>query len=132
LAQQVAHEPLVPWTDFPATVHPDKMVRVITDGGANTNPGLAGWSAVIRQNGITDHATNNAMEICAVVEVLRALPEGMHVCVSTDSAYVKNGITEWFPGWIRNYWRNSKGAAVANKSLWQALMNAVSRMRKNK
>jgi ribonuclease HI len=62
------------------------MVRVIAGGGARPNPGSAGCGAVIRQNGKCtftfghyDHATNNAMEIRAVVEALRDLPERMHV-----------------------------------------------------
>jgi ribonuclease HI len=113
------------------------MVHVITNGAARPNPGNAGWCAVIRQNGRCTfdfgqyaHATNNAVEIRAVVEASRVLPEGMHVWVSTDSAYVKKGFTEWLPEWIRNNWRNSKGAAVANKTLWQALLGMVGWMRK--
>jgi ribonuclease HI len=113
----------------------DKVVHVITDRSANPNPGPDGWGAVIRQNGPCtfdfghyDLARNNTMEIRAVVEASRVLAEGMHVWVSTDSAYVKKGITEWLPNWIRNGWRNSQGAAVANKSLWQALIHAVSRV----
>jgi hypothetical protein len=56
----------------------------------------------------------------------------MHAWVSTDSLYVKKRITEWLPGWTRNNWRNSNGAAVANKTLWQALLGMVGRMRKIK
>jgi ribonuclease HI len=66
----------------------------------------------------------------AVVEALQDLPEGMYVWISTDSAYVKKRITEWLPNWIRNNWGISAKTAVANKSLWQALMTAVGRMRK--
>jgi ribonuclease HI len=90
------------------------MVNVITDGGTRPNPGNAGWGAVTKQNrkctfnfGHYDHATNNVMEIPAVVEAFRVLPNGMHAWVSTDSAYVKKGITEWLLNWARNNWRNS-------------------------
>jgi ribonuclease HI len=62
------------------------------------------------------------MEIRAVVEALRFLPEGMNVCISTDSAYVERGVTEWVNGWAVNDWRTSTGAAVAHKSLWQNLL----------
>jgi ribonuclease HI len=48
-------------------------------------------------------ATNSAMEIRAVVEALRVLPDGVHVWVSTDSAYVKKGVAEWLPNWERNH-----------------------------
>jgi ribonuclease HI len=113
----------------------ENMVHAITDGGANQNPGNAGWLAMVRQNGRCtynfghyDHASNNAMRIRAVVEALRILQEGMHVCVSTDSAYVKKGITEWIPKWVLNRWCNSKGVAVANKTLWQELIVVTKRI----
>jgi ribonuclease HI len=70
------------------------------------------------------------MELLAVTEALANLPDGMHVWVMTDSAYVKNGITQWVPTWIRNNWRNSGGARVANKSLWERLIAGVNRMRR--
>jgi ribonuclease HI len=112
------------------------MVHVVTDGGARPNPGSAGRGAVIGQNwkctlnfGHYDRASNNAIEILAVVEAFRVLPETMHVWVSTDSAYVKKRITELLPNWVRNGWRNSKKAAVANKTLWQKLFEMVGRHR---
>jgi ribonuclease HI len=74
--------------------------------------------------------TNNAMELLAVTEALANLPDGMHVWVMTDSPYVKNGITQWVPTWIRNGWKNSGGARVANKSLWERLIAGVNRMRR--
>jgi ribonuclease HI len=134
LAQQVTRGPFEPWSDFPAMLSRDEMVHVVTDGGARQNPGNAGWGALIRQKGFctynfghNDRATNTAMEIRAVVEALRVLPPGMHAWVSTDSAYVKNGITQWLPKWMRNNWKNSQGAPVANKSLWQKLYEEVGR-----
>jgi ribonuclease HI len=75
-------------------------------------------------------ATNNAMEILAVTEALANIPDGMHVWIMTDSAYVKNGITQWVPNWIRNGWKNAGGARVSNKSLWDRLIAAVGRMRR--
>jgi ribonuclease HI len=113
------------------------MIHVITDGGSNPNPGPAGWGGVISRNGKCTfkfghhaHARDNAMEIHAVVEALHILPADIHVWVSTDSAYVKKGITEWLPKWVRNHWRNSNGAPVANKSLWDALVEVVKQTRK--
>jgi ribonuclease HI len=113
----------------------DKMVHIATDGGARPDPGAAGWGALIRQNGRCtwncghwDLASNNAMELTAVIEALSALPEQMHVWVMTDSAYVKNGIMQWSPVWTKNKWTNSKDGQVANRSLWERLMAQVGRI----
>jgi ribonuclease HI len=113
------------------------MVHIVTDGGARPNPGSGGWGALMRQSGHYainwghwDLTTNNAMELLAVTEALANLPDGMHVWVMTDSAYVKNGITQWVPNWIRNGWKNSSGNRVANKSLWERLIAGVNRMRR--
>jgi ribonuclease HI len=67
------------------------------------------------------------MELRAVTEMLSILPEWMHVWVSTDSAYVKMGITEWMGNWIANKWRTRQNAPVANKELWQQLITAAAR-----
>jgi ribonuclease HI len=65
---------------------------------------------------------NNAMELRAVIEALRIIPEGMHVWISTDSAHVKKGITEWMGTWIKRGWKTVNGTPVANKTLWQSLI----------
>jgi ribonuclease HI len=137
LAIQRAREQEVEWIKFGQELERDKMVHVVTDGGARPNPGAAGWGVLMRQSGKFainwghwDMATNNAMEILAVTEALANIPDGMHVWGMTDSAYVKNGITEWVSNWIRNGWKNTGGARVSNKSLWQKLMAAVNRMKR--
>jgi ribonuclease HI len=78
--------------------------------------------------GHCSRATNNAMELLAVIEALSALPDGSDVWASTDSCYVKRGITEWLPGWIARKWKNSQGAQVANRSLWEKLVTESNRM----
>jgi ribonuclease HI len=137
LAVQRDREPFVSSDEFPATLQQDKMVHIVTDGGARPNQGPAGWGALISQNGRCtwnwghwDHALNNAMELAAVVEALSVLPEQMYVWVMTDSAYVKNGITQWLPNWIANKWQNSQGNRVANKTLWEKSMEKVQRMKR--
>jgi ribonuclease HI len=70
------------------------------------------------------------MELRAVIQALSNLPDDLHIWVMTDSAYVKNGILEWLPNWIRNHWRTSSGGAVANRTMWERLMTEVSRMHK--
>jgi ribonuclease HI len=113
------------------------MIHVATDGGTKPNPGSAGWGALIRQNGCCtyngehyDHPTNNLMELMAVIEAMRIIPEQMHLWVMTDSAYVKNGITQWLPIWIRNGWKNPQKARAANKSLWESLIAMVKKMKR--
>jgi ribonuclease HI len=110
------------------------MVRMTTDGGANPKPGPAGWR--IRQNRKSiclwkhyENASNNVMELSAVIAGLTFLPPGMAIWLSTDSQYVQNGINEWMPKWKRHGWRNSKKAGVSNKSLWLALETAIARHR---
>jgi hypothetical protein len=95
---------------FSRQIRVDTTIHVVTDGGANPNPGAAGWVSLIRQNGKSPHnwghyanASNNAMELRVVIEAFSRLPPGLHVWGSTDSAYVKRGITEWLSGWsMRN------------------------------
>jgi hypothetical protein len=122
LEQQASRERYVPWDQFSSFIDKEKFVHIVTDGGARPNPGNAGWGAILRQNGQfswtfghCSRATNNAMELRAVIEALRALPDGSHVWASTDSCYVKRGITEWLPGWIARKWKNSQGAQVARE-----------------
>jgi ribonuclease HI len=137
LAIQASREERVDWIKFGQELERDKMVHVITDGGARPNPGAAGWGVLVRQSGKHtenwghwDMASNNAMELLAVTEALANIPDDMHVWIMTDSAYVKNSITPWVANWVRNGWKNSRGARVANKSLWERLIAAVNRMRR--
>src|SRR3546814_7618457 len=48
-----------------------------------------------------------------------------HVIVSTESNYVKDGITKWIFGWQKNGWRTADRKPVKNADLWQALLEAV-------
>jgi hypothetical protein len=86
LGTQANRETQLKWGDIASALTHDNYVHVITDGGAGPNSGPAGWGAIIRQNGKfawnfghCSHATNNAMELRAVIEALRNLPEAMHV-----------------------------------------------------
>jgi ribonuclease HI len=115
----------------------EKMITMTTDGGANPNPGPAGWGVLVRQNGkflclwkAYPRASNNVMEISAVIAGPNYLPANMIVWLSTDSQYVQKGVTEWMPRWKRNGWKNSKKAGVANKSLWLSLDSAIERHRR--
>ncbi len=82
-----------------------KRVEIFTDGACRGNPGPGGWGALLRCGsqerelfGGEAHSTNNRMELQAAIEGLRALKERCQVVLTTDSVYVKNGITSWLTG----------------------------------
>jgi len=111
-----------------------KRVQLITDGACSGNPGPGGWGAILRfgkfykeMSGGAAHTTNNQMEILAAVEGLRALIEPCEVDITTDSQYLKNGITSWIQGWKRNGWMTADKKPVKNRELWQALDAEVAR-----
>jgi ribonuclease HI len=69
--------------------------------------------------------TNNRMELMAAISALEALARPSEITIVTDSAYVKNGITEWIGGWKRKGWRTAGGSPVKNVELWQRLDELV-------
>lgn len=111
-----------------------KQVRAFTDGACSGNPGPGGWGAVLQfgdherelRGGAAD-TTNNRMELTAAIEALRALSEPCRVSLTTDSTYVKDGITQWLANWKRNDWKTAAKKPVKNQDLWQALDHESSR-----
>ena len=111
-----------------------KQVQVYTDGACSGNPGPGGWGAVLRFGdkerelcGGADNTTNNRMELTAAIEGLRALNEPCEVVLTTDSTYVKDGITRWLADWKKNGWKTAAKKAVKNQDLWQELDLQTSR-----
>ncbi len=109
-----------------------KRVHLFTDGACRGNPGPGGWGVVLRYGshekylyGGEANTTNNRMELRAAIEGLQALTESCEVIVTTDSQYVRQGITEWLTRWKQKNWRTSKKEPVKNQDLWQALDKAV-------
>jgi ribonuclease HI len=110
-------------------------VIIATDGACKGNPGIGGWGAVLRAaNGIEKelagaeaHTTNNRMELTGAIQALNALTKPAAVILSTDSVYVRDGITKWIHGWKRNGWRTADKKPVKNAELWQALLDAAAR-----
>ncbi len=108
------------------------LVEVWTDGGCKPNPGPGGWGAILRYGEIVRElsgndaaTTNNRMELTAACAALEALKRPCTVVLHTDSEYVKNGISRWINGWVRNNWRNAAKDPVANMELWQRLLAAA-------
>tara|TARA_B100000902_G_scaffold377958_1_gene410718 strand:+ start:367 stop:810 length:444 start_codon:yes stop_codon:yes gene_type:complete len=107
-------------------------VEIFTDGACRGNPGPGGWAALLRSQGVEkmlsgaeQETTNNQMELMAAIQGLEALKVASSVVLTTDSQYVRQGITQWIHGWKRNGWKTSQKQAVKNKTLWQRLDVAV-------
>ena len=71
--------------------------------------------------------TNNRMELMAAISALEVLTRPSEITITTDSAYVKNGVTQWIHGWKRNGWRTADRKPVKNVELWQRLEAAQAR-----
>lgn len=111
-----------------------KKIELITDGACLGNPGRGGWACVLRYGkhkkemwGSEPETTNNRMELMAAIQGLKALTEKCEVAITTDSEYVKNGITQWIHGWKRRGWVKADKSPVLNKDLWIELDEQVNR-----
>ena len=109
-----------------------KPVEVFTDGACRGNPGPGGWGAVLRHEqrekelyGGELATTNNRMELTAAIRALEALTEPCRVEITTDSVYVKDGITKWLAGWRERGWRTANKKPVKNQDLWMRLAELV-------
>ena len=109
-----------------------ERVELYTDGACRGNPGPGGWGTVLRFDGNEKelfggekNTTNNRMELMAVIRGLQALKRRCAVDVTTDSQYVKNGITQWIHNWKRNGWRTAARKPVKNDDLWRMLDEVV-------
>lgn len=105
-----------------------KVVEIFTDGACRGNPGPGGWGAILRYGDVERElyggeweTTNNRMELRAAIESLRALSRPCTVDLTTDSAYVRNGITTWLEDWKRKGWKTAGRKPVKNVDLWQEL-----------
>jgi len=111
-----------------------KKVEIFTDGACRGNPGPGGWGALLRYGDVERelfggelNTTNNRMELQAAIEALKALSRPCSVDLTTDSVYVRNGITTWMDNWKKKGWRTAARKPVKNVDLWQALDNESQR-----
>lgn len=110
-------------------------ITIYTDGACSPNPGPGGWGAVLLQagappwelSGASAASTNNRMELRAALEALCALDSPHRVDLHTDSKYLRDGITEWLPGWKKRHWLTAGRQPVKNRDLWEALDEAIGR-----
>ena len=107
-------------------IEPD--VVLFTDGACSGNPGPGGWGALLRYgetekelSGGEPETTNNRMELMAAIAALEALKRPSEATLTTDSVYVRDGITKWLHNWKRNGWKTAAKKPVKNEDLWRRL-----------
>jgi ribonuclease HI len=105
-----------------------KNVEIFTDGACRGNPGPGGWGALLRYDGREKQlfggelqTTNNRMELTAAIEGLKAVKEVCTIDMTTDSQYVRRGITEWIINWKKRDWKTAAKKPVKNLDLWKLL-----------
>ena len=111
-------------------------VTIFTDGACRGNPGPGGWGAILFKDdhekefyGAERETTNNRMELMAAIQALEVLKRPCEVTLTTDSQYVKKGITEWLVSWKRRGWKTADKKPVKNQDLWQRLDEAAHKHR---
>ena len=104
------------------------VIEVYTDGACRGNPGPGGWGVLLRFGdnekelwGGEHNTTNNRMELTAAIKGLTALKKDSLVCLTTDSQYLRNGITKWINNWKNRGWKTADKKQVKNQDLWQQL-----------
>lgn len=109
-----------------------KQVEIFTDGSCLGNPGPGGYGAILRYRGHEKTfsegytlTTNNRMELMAAIVALEALKEHCEVTLSTDSQYVRQGITQWIHNWKKRGWKTAERKPVKNVDLWKRLDAAL-------
>lgn len=100
---------------------------VYTDGACSGNPGPGGWAWAIPsgpyRSGASPATTNQRMEVTAVLEAVTSVSGPIEVM--SDSTYVVNCFRDrWWEGWLARGWKNSQRKPVANRDLWEPLIDA--------
>ena len=112
------------------------QINIYTDGACRGNPGPGGWGCVM----VTDNdkqiaklsdgeqdTTNNRMELTGFLNALKwfvTQSEYNILCVYVDSAYIYNCFNDmWYIRWLKNDWKNANKKPVANKDLWEEILN---------
>jgi ribonuclease HI len=111
----------------------DARIEIFTDGACSGNPGPGGWGAVLRFKGVEKElsggeaaTTNNRMELMAAIGALEALKRPSRVALTTDSTYLRDGITRWIHDWKRRNWKTAGRKPVKNEDLWRRLEAVLS------
>ena len=109
-------------------MHKLKHIDIFTDGSCLGNPGPGGYGAVIRYKHHEKELSegfectkNNRMEMLAAIVALESLKEPCEVILTSDSQYLRQGVSQWIHGWKKNGWKTSNKKPVKNKDLWLRL-----------
>jgi len=109
-----------------------KQVEIFTDGSCLGNPGPGGYGAILRYKQHEKElntgyflTTNNRMELLAAIVALESLKQSCTVSLSSDSQYLKQGITIWIHNWKKRGWKTTDRKPVKNVDLWQRLDDLV-------
>lgn len=107
---------------------------MFTDGACRGNPGPGGWGVLLRYGkhekqlcGGELETTNNRMELMAAIKGLESLKRHCKVKITTDSIYLKDGVTKWLASWKQRGWKTANKKPVKNQDLWQRLDQAAAR-----
>ena len=111
-----------------------KLVEIFTDGSCLGNPGPGGYGIVLRYKQVEKTlsqgftlTTNNRMEMMATIVALQNLKEPCKIILTTDSQYVRQGITQWIHNWKKRDWKTSDKKPIKNLDLWKALDKETTR-----
>ncbi|MBG2913587.1 ribonuclease HI [Proteus terrae] len=111
-----------------------KQVEIFTDGSCLGNPGPGGYGAILRyqqhEKTLSEGffmTTNNRMELLATIVALETLKFPCKITLTTDSQYVRQGITQWIHSWKKRQWRKADKSPVLNVDLWKRLDSAITR-----
>ena len=106
----------------------NSIIHIYTDGACRGNPGPGGWGAILicgdykkKIKGGSLLTTNNIMELTAVIKALELLKKTSTIEITTDSTYVKDGITKWIHNWKAKGWKTANKKPVKNRDLWVKL-----------
>jgi ribonuclease HI len=112
----------------PLLSHHSSLVTVFCDGACSGNPGAGGWACIVEHDGERHEysggarrATNNQMELQALIEALKNAPRERPLKIVTDSEYLAKGVTQWMKSWIRNGWMTASRQPVKNQELWREI-----------
>ena len=109
--------------------------HLFTDGACQPNPGNGGWAFIaypethpkkrVIKSGYEEKATNNRMELMAVLKGLECLSVSLcglsGITLSSDSKYLLNGIETWMHNWFKNDWKKKDKKPVVNDDLWKQI-----------
>ncbi|KFZ37266.1 ribonuclease H [Shewanella mangrovi] len=105
-----------------------KHIQIFTDGSCLGNPGPGGYGAILKYKQHIKElskgyklTTNNRMELLAVIVALESLKEPCKITLTSDSQYMRQGITQWIHNWKRKGWVTSNKTPVKNVDLWKRL-----------